>query len=309
LIEDFLSKDHLFLDTKKNPPFDNPIKNMLMFQDAIEWPDPDSNDEFYSLRKSAYRFNNWSDYLSNGFNMRSPKFKKTNSILTSGCSHSWGVGLKDHLTWSNLVAENYGLGYSNVSLPGSSVMAQVMNIFQYCKTFGNPRVILCMFPNFERTRVFVENNIIEGSTVSPGYKFGVADAFTNSTIKKQKIIKLPADKDILVSENHAFYNSLCFIMMLEQYCASNSIGLYWSTWSHEEYDIPFNHIFNNYVNGSAGLNAEKISDCNKHKKLKHTFNKIYDEAADGPGGHFGVHWHNHVAELFINQINNNSLLS
>jgi hypothetical protein len=290
-------------------PFDNLTQNMLMFQDSISWPDPETNDSFYSLKKSSYKFNNWSNSVSNDLHMRSPKFKKNCEILTSGCSQTWGAGLSDTLTWPNLVAENYGVSYSNVALPGSSVMGQVINIFQYCKAFGNPKVILCMFPNFERIRVFVENNILEGATTVPGYNFGVADAFTNRSINKPKIIKLPADKDTLISENHSFYNSLCFIMMLEQYCLSNKISLAWSSWSHKEYDTVFSYVFNNYISESSGLDAERINNCKNHQKLQKMFPGIFDEAADGPGGHYGVHWHNHVAETFINQIKKNNLLT
>jgi hypothetical protein len=242
--------------------------------------------------------------------MRSPKFKKNNKILTSGCSHSWGVGMKDSLTWSSLVAENYKLDYSNVALPGSSVMFQVLNIFQYCKTFGNPKVILCMFPNFERIRVFVENKILENEKTNiMGYNFGPTDAFTNRIIHKPNITKLPANKDILISENHAFYNSLCFIMILEKYCESNNINLAWSSWSHEEYDDAFRYAFNNYIPKSAGTNAETIHDCNKHQGLKDQFPDIYEEAEDKPRGHFGVHWHKHVSEMFVKQINEKNLLS
>lgn len=307
-IKNIIDKKNLFIPTKKHAPFDNITQNALMFQDVLAWPNPDENPNFYNLKHHDYHFNNWSDYSANDLNMRSPKFKKSNTLLTSGCSHSWGVGIKDTLTWPNLVAENYGVGYSNVALPGSSVMFQVLNIFQYCNTFGKPKAIICMFPNFERIRVFIENNILEGKTVTD-YNFGPADAFTNRTINKPKITKLPANKDILVSENHAFYNSVCFIMILEKYCESNNISLAWSSWEHAEYNDAFKNIFNNYISGSAGLNAQKIADCDNHIKLRDTFTSIYEEAADGPGGHFGVHWHKHVSELFINHINKQSLLS
>jgi hypothetical protein len=307
-IENIIDKKKLFSSTKQNAPFDNITQNLLMFQDVVAWPDPDESIDFYNLDNHEYVYNGWSDYLVNRLYMRSPKFNKSNSILTSGCSHSWGVGIKDTLTWSNLVAENYKLGYSNVALPGSSVMLQVLNIFQYCNTFGNPKIILCMFPNFERIRVFVENNILEGDTLTK-YNFGPANAFTNRIINKPKITKLPANKDILVSENHAFYNSVCFIMMLEKYCKSNNIKLAWSSWEHEKYNDPFNNIFENYINNSAGLNAQNISNCKSHQDLRDAFPDIYDEAADVPKGHFGIHWHKHVSELFINEINQKNLLS
>ena len=147
-IKNFIEQKNLFVSTKKHVPFDNITQNALMFQDVIPWPDPSVDRDFYTLKNHDYHFNNWSDYSANDLRMRSPQFKKSNSILTSGCSHTWGVGIKDKLTWSNLVAENYNLGYSNVAVPGSSVMFQVLNIFQFCKTFGNPKIILCMFPNF-----------------------------------------------------------------------------------------------------------------------------------------------------------------
>jgi hypothetical protein len=294
------------LSTEKNKPFDNITQNMLMFKDAVTWPE--ANDACYNLKKGSYKFNGWSGYSYNDFNMRSPKFTKNARILTSGCSHTWGVGLDYEKTWPNIVADSYDMEYSNVARPGSSVMYQVMSILQYCSTFGNPKVILCMFPNFERIRVFVENNILKGETQT-GYGFGPADAFTNRLIDKPNLVKLPEDKDILVSENHAFYNSLCFIMILEKYCESNNINLAWSSWSHDEYDIPFSHFFGHYVTGSAGLGASKIHNCKNHEDLRSIFPDIFDEAADSPKGHFGVHWHQHVAELFIKHINESNILS
>jgi hypothetical protein len=309
-VENFINQENILAPTVKHVPFNNITQNALMFQDVITWPDPDVDTNFYTLKSHDYDFNNWSDYTTNDLRMRSPQFKKNNSILTSGCSHTWGVGMKDTMTWPNFVAEHYNLGYSNVALPGSSIMFQVLNIFQYCSTFGNPKVILCMFPNFERIRVFIENNILEGKT-STTYDFGPADAFTNEQIERPKITKLPANKNILVSENHAFYNSVCFIMMLEKYCESNNIKLLWSSWEHDEYNDVFSHIFNNYIPGSAGLNAQTVAWCNndEHDRLRNTFSDIYEHAADGPEGHFGLHWHKHVSDLFINEINNNNLLS
>jgi hypothetical protein len=294
--------EDLFVPTVQTTgPYKDLNKNMLMFRDAAAWPEPDNSGNFYSLYQSGGLPNDPIEYFINRANMRAPKFTKNVDLLTSGCSHTFGIGLNSNFIWPHLVSSNYELTYSNVALPGSSVMFQVISIIKYCKAFGNPKTILCMFPNFERIRVFVDDVVINGET-DLRFNFGPANAFTNRTIHRPKTIRLPVDKNLFMSEQNAFYNSLLFIMILEQYCSSNNINLLWSSWSHSDYDSAFKEFFNNYINGTSGLDNFKISQCTSHEDLKNNYHDIYDEAHDKPNGHFGVHWHRHVADMFIKEI-------
>ena len=287
-----------------DPVYGSKQKQAALFEDVIAWPDPDTNTKYYETLHNETQIEKTFKYNVNSLAMREPKFEKSSEMLAVGCSHSFGVGLPYNLAWPEVVSKELNIKYSNISKPGTSVMYQIINIFHYCQTFGNPKIILCMFPNFERSRIFVDNKTIyfnKEKEVEPQ----PSDIHTNALQDRPTFLKLPVNKDELISEEQAFYYNNVFIFMLEQYCRSNGIKLIWSTWAnHNAFDEMFKKTFEYYKSNELSLLQNSVDDCYNHEDLREKYPKIFDVAADyyKGNGHFGVHWHQHAAEFFIDKI-------
>lgn len=305
---------HLFKESESSvDSLGNLDEQYLLFRDIMNWPNPETNKDFYKIRETDFNKYNNRTYETNQINMRAPEFKKNPTILMTGCSNSWGLGLPNDVIWPYLVAKEYDVDYVNTSMPGSSPMVEVVDIFKYCKTFGNPKIILAMFPDFQRSRVFVENKILKNVpdfSGAMGGTIGPSDIFTIRLIDRPNYVKLPAEKHLLVSQSQAFYNNTLFVFMLEQFCKSNGIKLIWSTWHNDSFHEAFSFFYMNYAKDSLGFSEMKVDMCNEHSYLEKEFPDIYYRA-DEPTEkkHPGVHWHYHVAEFFIDEINKRKLLS
>lgn len=297
-------KNFLHLFNKEDKVYGSQQDQSALFEDVIPWPDPDKNDEYYNLSNTKLSFDNSFTYNLGALKFREPKLNKDAEILAVGCSNSFGVGLPYELSWPATVSKALNVKYSNISQPGTSVMHEIMNIFHYCKAFGNPKIILCMFPNFERSRMFVDNKTTyskEATEKNPQ----PYDIFTNALQSRPNFLKLPVAKDELISEQQAFYYNTLFIFILEQYCRSNQIKLIWSTWGdHDNFDLMFKETYEYYESDSQKLFIENVYNCKNHESLRNQHPKIFDKAADvySQNPHPGVHWHQHVSEFFVNKI-------
>jgi len=152
------------------------------------------------------------DVLSvNSYNFRCDEFIKTHNkkhILFSGCSYTYGTGLTKEETWAYKVYENfekiYGCsGYFNLGLKGNNIYNSILNIFKYCKHFGNPDVIFINIPELKRFFHFDEKR--------SEYRITIYN-------KPDKMFYI---------NNLIVYNTY---LMLEQYCNSNNIKLFTFTY-------------------------------------------------------------------------------
>jgi hypothetical protein len=99
--------------------------------------------------------------------------------------------------------------------------------------------------------------------------------------------------------------------MLEQYCKSNHIKLIWSI--YDDYNLKVDieslpNISNNYLKTSKYSAYDDFPYKTIHDECVNKINnnhKLYDWAADYGSkrgvGHWGIHNHQHMAELFINR--------
>lgn len=301
------SYQFISLFDEENKIYGSKKDQAALFEDIIAWPDPDENNQYYDLLYQEHNIDKDFEYNVNTLSMREPKFSKNAHILAVGCSHSFGIGVPYNLSWPYLVSKSLNVEYSNISKPGTSAMYQIINIFRYCQTFGNPKIILCMFPNFERSRMFVDNKTTYSKRETQKDSQPI-DIHTNSLENRPTFLKLPVEHDLLISQQQAFYYNNLFIFMLEQYCRSNKIKLIWSTWAnHKEFDKMFNKTYNYYESLNFDFFFNDLGTCKNHEKLKNDYPNIFEVGADAykGNGHPGSHWHQHIAEFFINKINKN----
>jgi hypothetical protein len=141
-------------------------------------------------------------------------------LLFSGCSATFGYGLEEDELWSKklykkIKKDKEVSGYFNLAMPGIGCLEIVANIFKYINKFGNPNAIFIALPDVYRD--YVEINSSENDK-NP--KYSVRHAIYDNKIY---------DKSLEVSKIRTFH----YLLLLETYCKSNSIRLYYFSWDQE----------------------------------------------------------------------------
>jgi hypothetical protein len=262
---------------------------------------------------------------SNGH--RGPDFINNVDILFSGCSNTFGIGVEDGEIWGEVVAKNLGLTYNNLSFRAGSAMQCILNIFNYCKKYGNPKYILCAFPTLTRTFAFVDSEFLTsrpyehllrlryGGDIGPYRSVHVSE--------KDTYLKMPSRVDQVFPNEHRVWVNLMFISMLETYCNSNNIKLLWTNWVdvYNNKNELMNTEFNNYFtiddnwDQTIPLKETDLSKYQKcHQDMKDRHSKSFDRGTDWEHqksndylAHWGSHTHIHVAENFIEEIKKRGL--
>jgi hypothetical protein len=272
------------------------------------------------------------EYSINNFGYRDVDWIEKAEILAVGCSNTWGYGVPVDGRWTNILGERINKEIRNLSFPGGSINDLVAKSFEYFKIFGNPEIMLCLFPDPFRLRLPIKKNIIKEFTLNkedsknnlskPDLTFGdiQLDVHPEPTSQRNKYIKRPYTyREILPLEVPLFF-SMQAIHLLEQYCRSNNIKLIWSSWHVDTVnaltndkenifsDVVFNKdlVIDYHLNNINKLeNKEFDEDCHKEYEnyFKHCFH-IGGDVEDGlSNAHPGVHKHIHIAEGFYQEMN------
>jgi hypothetical protein len=218
--------------------------------------------EYFSPDLYTYKYN------SHGF--RSIEFSSDIDVLTVGCSFTFGTGLPFEYTWSQQLQKMLpSKKIATIAWPGLSIQKLISYIFKYFKKIGNPKMIICNFPDFYRFLfLYKPLNIIAGH---------YANIFENPFVTKKEIKEIKYD---CPSPQWGFYINYEYILMLEQYCESNNIKLIWSTWAPEnykgEYEIDSTYLFEDIDFQSNLKNTFKYYNFDYESKYFYeTFSYIY----------------------------------
>jgi len=233
-----------------------------------------------------------SDYKVNSNNYRCDEFltsHKGKHVLFSGCSNTYGIGLKKEEIWAYKVYNEINKiesssGYFNIGLNGNNIINSILNIFKYCKKFGNPDIIFINLPCHSRFFDFEKNDMT--------YKIKSYNNFyENYYINKLTI-----------------YN---YYFMLEQYCKTNKIQLLSFTWNlYDNYHFNRNKkIFIKSTNDTfKEYNFETFYYIEKDTldndlfllKQKHD-NLFFDIARDNKHRGNGIHlyWSNFIYNKYL----------
>jgi hypothetical protein len=193
-----------------------------------------------------------SKYQDNAHGFRCDEFitnHKGKHILFSGCSYTYGSGLKKEEVWAykvyDKINKNEGAsGYFNLGLGGNNIINSILNIFKYCKKFGNPDIIFINLTSESRFFDYKEDE--------KQYRIVSHNVFHD----KYHIAKLI---------NYNFY------FILEQYCKSNNIQLFSFSWNL--YD---EHFLNKQKNNLVNIILKSTNDSFKDYNFK-TFYYINEE--------------------------------
>lgn len=280
--------------------FDRSLQEMspleLLKTDAILQLPRDTYDIGYRYNSHGYRCENFTNQ----------------EILTLGCSQTFGFGQYIDRTWPYILSNQMKMEYANLAKGGDSAPAQVAKAFQFFKEFYNPKYIFAVFPLFRLEFPLVEKILTRSKNSAPVEKDKkrIAQHFIeNDHNSIPKIVQSPYNlSEILPVEVPIFY-SMMFIRMLEQYCESNNIVFFWTTYevfdSKKEYEKKFkeminsNHYVSSFTTSVADFESEFI---NCHLEFANA--KSFKVSADKT--HIGFHYHLHISELFY-ELYKNSL--
>ena len=218
----------------------------------------------------------------NSLNFRCDEFIKNHEglhIVFTGCSNTWGTGLKyeegwAYKTYKKISEETKCSGYFNLGILGSSLQVQVFNLFRYFKKYGNPDVVFINFPDLLRFYYYKDGTYFDGF-------------YEKSS---EPILKFLAFQ---------------YYLMLDQYCKSNNIKLYSFTWIAAQQKVPARHTiievplksFDTYY----PIDSKDINTYVQKQKVLYKKNKFLEYARDDahPGIAFNDYWSNFIYDKYI----------
>lgn len=273
------------------------------------------------------------NYKWNSDNLRSIEFSTKPPIVALGCSITLGQGLPEHLRWTDLLSKRIGVPIGNISYSGASANKLVSSFFGMIHQYQyKPEIVIAHFANFERFYF-----------VSPDGE-RMQEWFINHSAKKTKV-SAPWNYEEILPYEWVYYQNLDHIKMLEAFCETNGIRLYWSCWSHgmtEEQEQFLKDNFRHYIPDTTrqefpadfelGFVANTVSELTPHFEMKNWqgchsgWKEMYPEPFDyaydyhkiaydygrlkGPGAHWphpGLHKQLHISEFWEKQISQNIL--
>jgi hypothetical protein len=239
------------------------------------------------------------DYKINSDGFRTKHFEKIDSnnlnILFSGCSFTHGAGLPSEYAWpskvENMISKisNKKIESRNIALGGSNVFQICKNLRVYIEKYGKPDYIFVLFPGFERTIKYQDQNKSKSFikvTITPPH---------HDNYKKNNGVKHFMESYI-IEESILFATD--YIHNLEFVCNILDIKLIWSTWEQEYQRMSQELDFDNYID---------VPSRQSYTIEENTEDEPYwDMARDQ--NHPGIGYHKLIADKFFSAfslINNN----
>lgn len=260
---------------------------------------------------------------------------ENSEAIASGCSITFGLGVPESGRWTNLLSKKINKSITNLANPGDSVENICMNTIQYCLNTKMPKTIFCFFPDFFRSNVIVDKEFYK-SKVNRG-DMGKRDILEQIFCcprimqDKRSIFMEVEDKKNIedsVSPHQLILDSVNFIYILESFCLSNNIKLYWTTWNTptfyilEELSKMENFKLKNYTSfyppnsEYSGMGQPIVEMCNpdthEHEFKDHPSWSVGSDYAfiDGKktfkNSHPGIHIQEHISEFFYNLYKENN---
>lgn len=186
-------------------------------------------------------------------------------VLVSGCSFTNGNALDEkYYAWPYQLEKKLNIKIANLARSGASISGSISRIFDYIKIFGNPKVILCLFP--DPFRGYLPNNKNSFISDFPSDKNKNNDEFflddigfvnINCSVDKYTMPNYSAlphqVQDVLPIEISVFL-SIQQIKFLEAYCNAADIKLVYGSWEYDTHNliqilknISNNQYFDSYV--------------------------------------------------------------
>lgn len=271
-------------------------------------------------------------YEINSFGCRG-KIDSNATTVASGCSITFGIGVPESGRWTDLLSAKINKNIINLGSPGGSVKSICTNLIQYCMNNKMPNEIFCLFPDFFRSMVVADkefyrsNKIRQVEAVSDKLNLFFCNPVTYlyddslfMEINDQKYI------EDSTSPHQLILDAINYIYILESFCLTNNIKLYWTTW-----DINSNRViellanvkdfklknFTSFfpTNSTDPLGTYVLSNCNSEHGSEFKDSPCWQVGSDysvknyektKKYSHPGIHVQLHISDFFYNLYNKNS---
>lgn len=213
-------------------------------------------------------------YYVNDYGFRgSVDFTTENNIATFGCSATYGVGLPESATYSNLVASSLNKNLYNFGAPGSGI-GKMCRYFSITSDWFKYDTALFLFPSLYRIEhpTIDHENLIVGRNIMP----------SDETYSQLKTTFMYLDDEHFFVD---FYRNLTHILNI---ASAKNIKVYFSSWD----DLTYEHLVKYLGNDNKMLLPHFID-----KRVPVTF------ARDGK--HSGGELHKNFADNIIGVLNEN----
>lgn len=158
------------------------------------------------------------DYELNEYGLRYKEPVTNNILLASGCSITFGQGLKQQNIYAEIVSKELGLECVNVALPGTGPDIQIANAYWALQKY-KPKVFLYYMSDLERRPYASEHGY---ETINPNWD---NDFFANKVEKKLWT---------LMSERYEFTRFLQIAWSMYpiiEFCKNYNTKMLWTCWS------------------------------------------------------------------------------
>lgn len=263
------------------------------------------NDEL--LTNIAFDKFKYAPSTQNGYSKDYQDFQNNQELIFSGCSQTNGEHISLPMVengdctkiWGFQVANYFKMSSINLGLAGESIYTIVQKLFAHFNKYGNPKILLCLFPDPYRltlprdNEILISKNINKDAIIETSYSDNQRPAFS----------KKPHYKEHVMSDLIPIWLNMQSIIMLEQYCKSSNIKFIYGSWSEETESLIKNSnltrlTYSNFLDLNSKSWTEESLNC--HLDLKNKYTNIFDFGIDGK--HMGIHRHTHIAELFIKEL-------
>jgi hypothetical protein len=264
-------------------------------------------------------------YTLNSYGYRANKFDFGESeILYTGCSQTYGRGVKMDSVWGELIASKLGKSATNIGRDGAGIASLVDSVYIYLANNKKPEKIYALFPDLGRSDIIINKKYAatqdaksmfsSSRSYTPLYHSGVVDHNFGLALSgihvlknkyKTKIAKSPYAVEDVYPYEDSMYKNIRAIKQLETLCNLLGIELIWSTWdagfekSIEKLQS-IGYEFKNYVPTGCSAwvkhNGEYPKlDCHSDLEAEHAG---YFHIGCDKIGHIGAHHHIHISEVF-----------
>lgn len=250
---------------------------------------------------------------------------ENSDVIASGCSITFGLGVPEEGRWTNILSNQINENITNLGVEGASIKSICTNIIQYCMNNKMPKEIFCLFPDFFRSMVVVDKEFYK-SGLSKGYwseSHNLTLTFCNPKVSqhsKNRILMEIKDKSNIedsVSPHQLILDSVNFIYILESFCLTNGIKLYWTTWDEPTFEIlkEMSKIKDFKLKNFSPSMPSFSSECRSHYNFGFDNHPQWERGSDysiinnkktKDYAHPGIHFHTHVSKLFYNLRKQNS---
>lgn len=239
------------------------------------------------------------------------EFKNNQELIFAGCSETQGHYICEgndsnemyKKIWGFVFAKELNLDPINLGIGGESAYRIIQRLFGHFKEYGNPKNLVCLFPDPYRLTVPKQEYFLIAKKPYAG-NFLQNTHHNYPTVESNiRYVKKPFFKEDVIAPMVPSFLNFQAISTLEQYCNQSGINFMWGSW-HEDTNVIIkiinentNSYYKNFVNVSH--NSYKVKDTHCHEELYKESGDLYESGSDN--FHLGTHGHTHIAEKFIKE--------